>query len=486
MVVSYREETFVVIELGSHTTKAIVDTTDINKLPTVVLATRAGILKQENAGASTPSVETKAAAGEHKETDESAITPSSPKPKDEQMDIDVSDTVKIASSSAEILPSKEAINMSALVDTQKDNSASSAKEGDQDGNEVSYAFGSALEAASNDMLESTIDIIVDGFVKDWDALSAFLRYLITKELGIRISSNISPIMFSVPPLWPKTDLESLTQIAFEHLNAPTIVISEQPLAAIYGNGEVTGLVVDFGHAMTTITPIVDSCIQSSAIVQTPVSGAAVTKYLHRILQGDITVSSQFESGQVPIEFADALKESGLCRLQISPGNMEEDNGGASAEPPIFEFDGKKYKLNRTILHQTPEILVNPTEPGAMRLTSLMQQAVLSCDPDKRAALWEHIHIVGGSSRFAGLKEYVQSELETTVLPTSNIFAISQTREIKFASLPEYFVGWRNHDHWAGFLGACIMAKIVMNDTKHNISKTEYNDSGPSIVHTKSS
>ncbi|KAJ2743762.1 hypothetical protein H4S06_005529, partial [Coemansia sp. BCRC 34490] len=105
---------------------------------------------------------------------------------------------------------------------------------------------------------------------------------------------------------------------------------------------------------------------------------------------------------------------------------------------------------------------------------------------KRTALWENINIVGGSSRFGSLKEYLKSELEATVLPASNMFAVSQTREIKILSVPDYFVGWRNHDHWAGFLGACIMAKIIMNDAKHNITRAEYNENGPSIVHTKPS
>ncbi|KAJ1668532.1 hypothetical protein IW140_002718 [Coemansia sp. RSA 1813] len=470
MGVSHKEENFVVIELGSHTTKAVLDTSDINKLPTVVIRTRAGILK--NSG-----------------KDDAGDGPPSQQPRvNGSMDVDPTESMERSDLPTEQAPPSNATNGTASVDEpQNEASDSSTKDAEQDGNDTSYMFGSALDSTPSDALDGTVDMVVGGLVQDWDALSAFLRHIVTKELGIHISRNINPILFSIPALWPKADLENLVQVAFEHLNAPTIVISEQPLAALYGNGKMSGLVVDIGHTTTTVTPIVDSYIQSSTIAQCNVAGAAVTKRLQELLQADSAVSSQFDAGTVSLEFAEALKESGLCRLRLVPPGSKEDAGeeedsGASE----FEYHGKKYKISKEILLKAPEIVVNPTEQGAVRLTTLMQQAALACDPEKRTTLWENISIVGGSSRFRGLKEYLQSELETTVLPGSNIFALSQTREIKFLSIPDYFAGWRNHDHWAGFLGACIMEKISMNDAKYNMTRAEYNDGGPSIVHTKPS
>ncbi|KAJ2546252.1 hypothetical protein EV175_005669 [Coemansia sp. RSA 1933] len=461
MGVSYREETFVVIELGSHTTKAVLDTSDINRLPSVVVRTRAGILKNDN------SKEKLERAERDEETKDAPPNPSHTN----------------GESAMDVEPTEEAAN----GEVGADNSSSSSNGAEQDGSDVSYVFGSALEATAGEDLDSTTDIVVGGVVQDWEALSAFLRHIVTKELGIRLSRNINPILFSIPALWPKTDLEKLAQVAFEHLNAPAIVISEQPLAALYGNGKMSGLVVDIGHTTTTVTPVIDSYVQPSTIAQCNVAGAAVTKRLHELLQADPAVNSQFESGAVPLGFAEALKESGLCHLRFVPAGNEESGAGEEEEAGLseFKYQDKTYRIGKEVLRKAPEVLVNPTaEEGAARLTTLMQQAALACDPDKRTALWENINVVGGSSRFAGLREYLQSELETTVLPGSNIFALSQTREIKFLSLPDYFIGWRNHDHWAGFLGACIMAKIVMNDAKHNMTRAEYNEGGPAVVHTK--
>ncbi|KAJ2518412.1 hypothetical protein H4217_003348 [Coemansia sp. RSA 1939] len=501
MGIAHREENFIVIELGSHTTKAVLDTSDINKLPDVVLRTRGGVLKQD-ASNSAPQSATDEEFGGLKGEDskqeprssgiantQDAAASTTPLHVNGIMDVDPAESTQRSSLQAETEDEVSSVgNAAAEAAAAGDSGADrSQKDAEQDGNEVSYVFGSALESATSDALESTVDMMVGGFVQDWEALSAFLRHIITKELGIPISRNGSPILFSIPALWSKTDLERLAQVAFEHLNAPTIVIAEQPLAALYGNGKMNGLVVDIGHTVTTITPVVDSCIQPSTIVQSPVAGAAVTRRLHELLEADPSVNAQFDSGAVPLEFAERLKESGLCRLRLAlTGDEEDGDEQESASPPEFEYEGKKFRINTEILAKAPEVLVEPTEPGTMRLTSLMQQAALACDPEKRTALWENINIVGGSSRFGSLKEYLQSELEATVLPASNMFAVSQTREIKILSVPDYFVGWRNHDHWAGFLGACIMAKIIMNDAKHNITRAEYNENGPSIVHTKPS
>ncbi|KAJ1950147.1 hypothetical protein EC988_004493, partial [Linderina pennispora] len=45
MGVSFREESFVVIELGSHTTRALMNTSDVNFSERKVIRTRCGQLK---------------------------------------------------------------------------------------------------------------------------------------------------------------------------------------------------------------------------------------------------------------------------------------------------------------------------------------------------------------------------------------------------------------------------------------------------------
>ncbi|KAJ2375349.1 hypothetical protein IW150_002594 [Coemansia sp. RSA 2607] len=462
-MVGFREENSVVIELGSYTTRALRDITDINTRPSVQVRTRAGILKPEE-------TEKPGAANKPEETDggaESSIKTT----EDESAKKDDTDNASTNESSAE---KKAEDNANGETETQ----------------EPSYIFGSALENVEPGTLESVTDIMSDGFVTDWDALSAFLRFIL-KELGIRIAENYSPILFAIPPTWSKTDQECLVQIAFEHLNAPGVVISEQPLMTVFGNGAVSGLVVDIGHATTTVSAVIDSCIVPSSVVQSPVAGQMLTEHLRTLLLADEGFVAQFDDPlQITAEFVTALKESGLCKFELSSAAADEaDNDGdadasaAGNTPATFEYADKKYNIPKVVLHTAPELLIHPPSTFTP-LSSIIKQVILMCEADRRVPLWENINIVGGSSQIAGLKEYLQFELESTVLATSNIFATSQAREVKFASLPDYFSGWRNCDHMATFVGACIVAKYTLNDPKHNVTRAEYNDRGPSIIHRK--
>ncbi|KAJ2776831.1 hypothetical protein H4R18_005461 [Coemansia javaensis] len=465
MVAPYREESFVVVELGGYTTKAMQDVSDVNKLPTVHIRARAGILKQDQPQTGSPG------AGD------APMQVDAPEPQPDGQ----------GASGAE--------SSAATINDKGDNNA---EDDDDELSGPNYVFGSALESAGQGgALERTVDIMPGGVVEDWDALSAFLRHVVTRELGIRILGNASAFLFSVPPLWTKADQENLVQIAFEHLNAPAVAVMEQPLMALYGNNKVSGVVIDVGHGVTTVSPVVDSCVQSSCVVRSAAAGLAVTRALRRLLQEDPAVRSQFDAGVVPLEFAAALKEAGRCTLHPAPApapaeaaaaaTADGDTGGekAPAAPEPFEFGGKQYAVSSSALAGAAEVLLDGADGQAGdSLAGLVHRAVLGCDPDRRAALWESLHLVGGSSQLPGLRERLQADLEATVLPASNIFAVTQTRDVAFHAIPEYLVGWRNHAHWTPFLGACLAAKVMLADSKHFVSRAEYNDGGPSTIHTK--
>ncbi|KAJ1679914.1 hypothetical protein EV182_001065 [Spiromyces aspiralis] len=85
---------------------------------------------------------------------------------------------------------------------------------------------------------------------------------------------------------------------------------------------------------------------------------------------------------------------------------------------------------------------------------------------------------------AGLAENLEKELQATVLASSELFADSQCREPKFKSLPDYFHAWKNHGYMTSFLGAMIISKVALGSPSYHITKVDYNDHGPSIIHTK--
>ncbi|KAJ3343824.1 Actin-like protein arp9 (SWI/SNF complex component arp9) [Kappamyces sp. JEL0680] len=99
-------------------------------------------------------------------------------------------------------------------------------------------------------------VIKNGQVVDWEALEAlWLTMILKAEMKLE---RMDPITLMVPNTWSSTDLELATQLLFEKLNVAALYLLEEPLGALYGVGNLTGLVVDIGHDTTDITPIYDN------------------------------------------------------------------------------------------------------------------------------------------------------------------------------------------------------------------------------------
>jgi actin-related protein len=250
--------------------------------------------------------------------------------------------------------------------------------------------------------------------------------------------------------------------------------------SLYGCGNVTGLVVDIGYGKTEMTPILDCSIQHHALQTIPIGGQDFDEYFHSLLLSD----SQFigEYGETPdIDIARALKESDICEVLLDADNLEDK--------PVrmeVEYHGKKFTVGSERFHVAEPIfdpmLINKV--GTLSLTEAIYLAISSCEPDKRSVLWENILVTGGSSLMKGLKERIKVELSTYLTYSDNTGEY-QVKEAKFLKIPEYFTNLKDRQDLAGFLGASITAKLSFPDPKGFINKVDYNDHGPSVVHTKS-
>ncbi|KAH3758657.1 Actin subfamily protein [Pelomyxa schiedti] len=89
-----------------------------------------------------------------------------------------------------------------------------------------------------------------------------------------------------------------------------------------------------------------------------------------------------------------------------------------------------------------------------------------CDVDIRKDLYGNIVLSGGTSMFPGIADRMQKEM-TTLAPT--------TMKIKIIAPPE-----RKYSVW---IGGSILASLSTFQQMW-ISKEEYDESGPAIVHRK--
>ena len=116
----------------------------------------------------------------------------------------------------------------------------------------------------------------------------------------------------------------------------------------------------------------------------------------------------------------------------------------------------------------PEVLFQPHLIGkeAAGIHDTTFQSIMRCDVDIRKDLYGNVVLSGGTTMFQGIGERMTKEL-TALAPS--------TMKIKVVAPPE-----RKYSVW---IGGSILSSLSTFQQMW-ISKTEYDESGPSIVHRK--
>ncbi|KAJ5519119.1 actin-3 [Penicillium expansum] len=118
--------------------------------------------------------------------------------------------------------------------------------------------------------------------------------------------------------------------------------------------------------------------------------------------------------------------------------------------------------------RAPEALFQPNvlglESGGIHVTTF--NSIMKCDVDVRKDLYGNIVMSGGTTMYPGISDRMQKEI-TALAPSS--------MKVKIIAPPE-----RKYSVW---IGGSILASLSTFQQMW-ISKQEYDESGPSIVHRK--
>ncbi|KAI8849382.1 actin family [Chytridium lagenaria] len=352
-----------------------------------------------------------------------------------------------------------------------------------------YLFGKELEEElakpeESSQIDHIIRPIQEGKVVDWDAFEAIIKHIVIKELGVRRAMNECPTLIAVPIYWGNDDIDRLCQIMFEIINVPGLYIADSPLMAAFGSGVLSGVVVDIGHEITSVTPVVESMAVRNAMITLPFGGVDIAHHLKKLLNADHQLVKEY-GGPVDDGLVNALRESDLCELKltkdfVTPAALEV------VKRVDYEFNGKKITVGPARL-KAHEILFRPEEAGktSIGIAEAIFNAVLGATDflDKRLALWDNVILTGGVSAVKGLRERLENEilLYLAASETSNEF---QAKEIKYVKIPEYFSAFRDRNSDAVYLGGTIVARLTLHSGGQHITKADYNELGPAAVRLK--
>ncbi|ODV80348.1 actin-domain-containing protein [Suhomyces tanzawaensis NRRL Y-17324] len=339
--------------------------------------------------------------------------------------------------------------------------------------------------------------------------------------------NLSPIDAKEYPLvlteqsWNTSKNKLATaQLVFENLQVPIFSLVKNPLAQLYRVGKLTGLVIDIGSSVASVTPILDGIIQTKSSFHLKYAGDFLNLHVLNYVQSKTTLESllpsQFQNATDSFKhhytshhFLQEYKNLTL-NFQLSDYQLYNHQHISLADQPSYLENLFQPNLNKLPNVTIPEPVVD--KPHTHGLTNLIFLCLKSLEgtllPNDGSAgsgshnkfarfneifkgLLSNVLITGGTSLANGLIDQVLNDLRILTpkyFPNYSYSPYSITQISNLSPASDINEVWDKQ--FSGWLGACSLASMLNDGNQDSlnialdnwfVTKSDYEELGEDLI-----